>query len=306
MDFNPELIHRQYYKFYTNRFTQLFEKYVKDFIKEGYSSEKFYNSRQSVERDVRERLKRVYLDENTMSIIDSFRDTSREWNSFEYTRTFNDKSFKIILDNSGLDYKLFIKSHAIFDALYTFQKLSSNCISLVEKLIEIYNNDELKDQVDIDTYDFIRFIDENNKEENKRLDCIISPNKEECNSSANTSDQVIYKFGVGLSKKEIAIYMLFRKGHYKMNISKSELAAESYLIFGDFDNAFLENKDAAATPIYQMLNEDAIFTKDFKYKKAISNIEGFLQTNETKRFTKLIKYIKQQKMEGFKSLCYKK
>ena len=51
---NPEVLYRKYKKFYTNRFVNIFEKLVKDFIKEGYSKDKYYERRQYLEINVRQ------------------------------------------------------------------------------------------------------------------------------------------------------------------------------------------------------------------------------------------------------------
>jgi hypothetical protein len=306
MEFNPEQIHSQYEDFYTNRFITAFEKNVKEFIKEGYSSSIYYKERKEVEDDFRQLLNRVYLDETTLELINDFRDIDKGWQSSNYNKTFNSKSFKSKLDNSSLDYKLFLRSHAVYDALYNLLKLSgSNSTNIVELLIAIYDDEKLRQKVDIDTYNFSELLkDGKNSSEYKRLNSILNPKDKSTNDvNPSKSEVKIKRLEKELTIKDITVFLIFFSSYFKVKARNlSELSAIAYLFFDDFDTDLANNKPLSETTIYKYLTPNRLLTKKFDFEASKTKIIKMLSYNKNRRYSKLIEYIVRNDLTSFEQL----
>ncbi|MCK5907370.1 MAG: hypothetical protein KAG37_07255 [Flavobacteriales bacterium] len=300
---NPEAVYLSHEKIYTDRFTSLFDKLVKDFIKEEFSYESYSNEKQLLYNRVRKWLDRSLLNKEMTNLIDAFRETSTKWKTLNYNRVFSYKEFQSLLKESGYTKESFLRAHAVYDSWHKLLELSGNRSSnIIGLLITIYNDELLNDKIDIDNYNFTVLLEDGkNSLEYKRLNDIIEP--PEINTTSEKTKIEVKRLGVVLTRKDIAVFITFFRAYYKVQTKdKAELASIAYLFFGDFDLDLEQNKVTGNISFYKLLNPSKLLSDTFDYKQSQNSIIELLSYKENTKYKKLKKYIEKCDLTTFENL----
>lgn len=266
---------------------------IKDHIKGGFE---FEYSFKKIEAEIYKKLNDVKFNPVYNDLIYLVNKIKKDYGIDKFNKAINSDEFQEELKIKNTTVDQFVNIHKEYLAEFEVLKFHHQNREIFKRYFMIKYNPKLKDKIDYYDLNLYRGGRENDSlviREVERLHLIF-------NSSSKNKDYKLEKYGIELTTKDIAVFMILFKAYYKLNFSSYvEFIALSRLIFDDLHFNFKDGDAKHGTSIKRYIKGEDLFAGKFNYLESINKILEILSEIDLKDFKK---YVKITEIDKFKRL----
>jgi hypothetical protein len=271
---------------------QNYRNIIKDHIKDGFE---FENSYTKIETAIYKKLDDVKFNPVYNNLIYLLNKIKKGYAIDKFNKAIRSEEFQVELKKQNKTLDEFISIHKEYQAEFEVLKFHHQNREIFKKYFMIKYNPKLKDKIDYYDLNLYRGGRENNSlviREIERLHLILDP-------PSKSKNYKLEKFGIELTTKDVAVFMILFKTYYKLNISSYvEFVALSRLIFDDLHFNIKDSEAKLGTSIKRYIKCEGLLAGDFNFDTTQKKILEILSDINLKDFKKYIKKVDNDKFES--------
>ena len=265
---------------------------INDHIKEGLE---FEYSFKKIEVAIYKKLDGVKFNPVYKDLVYLLEKIKENYGPEKFNKAINSEDFQEELIIQNLTVDEFINIHKEYQAEFEVLKFHHQNREIFKRYFMIKYNNELKDKInyyDLNLYQGGRKNDSLVIKEVERLHLILDP-------PSKSKNYKLEKFGIELTTKDVAVFMILFKTYYKLNISSYvEFVALSRLIFDDLHFNIKDSEAKLGTSIKRYIKCEGLLAGDFNFDTTQKKILEILSDINLKDFKKYIKKVDNDKFES--------
>jgi len=264
---------------------------IKDHIKEGFKFEKSYNK---IDIGINRKLDDAKFESVYKDLSNRLEKIQEDYGIDKFNKAITSEEFQEELKTKNTTEDQFINIHKEYLAEFEMLKFHHQNREIFKKYFMIKYNPKLKDKIDyydLNLYPGGRENDSLVNTEVERLHLILYP-------PSKSKNYKLEKYGIELTTKDIAVFMILFKDYYKINLtSYVEFVALSRLIFDDLHFNFKAGDTKLGTSIKRYIKGEDLFAGKFDYQDSKNKILGILSEIDLKDFKKYVEIIQFNKFK---------
>ena len=270
---------------------QKYRNIIKDHIKEGFE---FENSYHKIETAIYKKLDDVKFNPVYKDLIYLLEKIKKGYAIDKFNKAIDSEEFQEELKIKYTTVDQFIHIHKEYQAEFEVLKFHHQNREIYKRYFMIKYNPKLKDKIDYYDLNLYRGGRENDSlviNEVERLHLILNP-------PSKNKNYKLEKFGIELTTKDIAVFMILFKDYYKINLtSYLYFFALSRLFFDDLHFNFKAGDTKLGTSIKRYIKGEDLFAGKFDYQDSKNKILGILSEIDLKDFKKYVEIIQINKFK---------